>query len=81
MQKNKKKKEKEMITKVTNSSFISEIVEQKVMVEVLDVSMKTGAVYRFYDVPKDVCKKFRAAKSKGKFFTQNIKDNYMWEEL
>lgn len=64
-----------------NSTFLKEIETKKVMVEVLDVSFKDGRVYRFYDVPKNVVIAFTKAKSKGRFFTTKIKDNYMFESI
>lgn len=64
-----------------NSTFLKEIEFKRVKVQVLDVLFKDGKKYRFYDVPQTVVTAFERAKSKGRFFTTKIKDNYMFEQL
>ena len=41
----------------------------------LIVEFKHGGRYEYYDVPEDVFKKMVAARSKGRFFQDNIRDD------
>ena len=47
--------------------------------EVLEVEFASGAVYRYLNVSPDVFENFRFARSKGRFFNEQIKDAYRWE--
>jgi hypothetical protein len=45
------------------------------------VTFVTGRVYAYADVPPDVHRTFRASGSKGRFFNQEIRDNYDCREI
>jgi hypothetical protein len=47
----------------------------------LVVTFVTGRVYAYADVPPDVHNAFRASGSKGRFFNQEIRDNYDCREV
>jgi KTSC domain len=47
----------------------------------LVVTFVTGRVYAYADVPPDVHSAFRASGSKGRFFNQEIRDNYDCREI
>ena len=42
----------------------------------LIVEFKHGGRYEYYDVPEDVFKKMVAARSRGRFFQDHIRDDY-----
>ena len=48
--------------------------------EMLEVEFLSGAVYRYRGVHEDVFEAVRAAPSKGRFFNEQIKDAYHWQE-
>lgn len=45
---------------------------------VLIVEFKTGATYKYYDVPLEVFERMRVASSKGQFLAQNVKGYYRY---
>jgi hypothetical protein len=47
----------------------------------LVVTFVTGRVYAYAEVPPDVHNAFRASGSKGRFFNQEIRDNYDCREI
>ena len=47
----------------------------------LTVTFVTGRVYAYAAVPPDVHNAFRASGSKGRFFNQEIRDNYDCREI
>jgi hypothetical protein len=47
----------------------------------LTVTFATGRVYVYAAVPPDVHNAFRASGSKGRFFNQEIRDNYDCREI
>ena len=47
----------------------------------LVVTFVTGRVYAYADVPPDVHSAFRASGSNGRFFNQEIRDNYDCREI
>jgi hypothetical protein len=47
--------------------------------EVLEVEFTSRAVYRYRGVSEEVFEGFLAARSKGTYFNQHIKDAYPWE--
>lgn len=63
------------------SSVIKSTEHLEVVVNVLDVELKNGSVYRYFGVPKKVASQFEKAESKGKFFVEKIKNNYAFEQL
>jgi lysyl-tRNA synthetase class 2 len=49
--------------------------------EVLEVEFSSGTVYRYLRVSLAVFEAFLAARSKGRFFNERIKDAYPWEQV
>lgn len=47
----------------------------------LVVAFKSGAYYRYDEVPQDVADEFASAHSKGKYLNLNIKNAYAWKLL
>jgi hypothetical protein len=56
-----------------NSSFIEAITHTR---KTLFVKMKTGAIYGYKNVPTDLAARFAKAKSKGRFYSKNIKGSF-----
>ena len=46
---------------------------------ILEVGFVPGILYRYHGVPTEVYDALCAARSKGKFFNEHIKDCYPWE--
>lgn len=44
--------------------------------QVLEVEFQSGAIYRYFGVPKSEWKSFREASSKGKYLNERIKNRY-----
>ncbi|PYP84952.1 MAG: KTSC domain-containing protein [Blastocatellia bacterium AA13] len=44
--------------------------------EILRVEFQNGGVYNYYDVPDSVFKQMSQASSKGKFFMDNVREEY-----
>ena len=49
--------------------------------QALIVTVTTGRVYRYNEVPPDVAERFRGAFSKGRFFNARIRDRFGFTEL
>ncbi|MDP2946641.1 MAG: KTSC domain-containing protein [Nanoarchaeota archaeon] len=49
--------------------------------EILEIEFKSGGVYQYWSVPKQVYESFMGAYSKGQFFRDNIKENYNCREV
>jgi hypothetical protein len=49
--------------------------------EILELELVSGCVYRYLGICLDIYEDFRAARSMGKFFNENIRDAYPWERL
>ena len=47
----------------------------------LVITFVTGRVYAYADVPPELHSAFRASGSKGRFFNQEIRDNYDCREI
>jgi hypothetical protein len=47
----------------------------------LDVELKTGRAYRYFDVPQSAFHALLAAKSKGSFYNDHIRDVYLYVRL
>lgn len=47
----------------------------------LKVTFITGRRYLYAEVPEDVARRFRSARSKGRYFNANIRDRYPYREL
>jgi KTSC domain-containing protein len=49
--------------------------------EMLEVEFASGALYRYHGIPAEVFDALYAARSKGKFFNEHIRDAYPWEQV
>ncbi|HWL62180.1 MAG TPA: KTSC domain-containing protein [Steroidobacteraceae bacterium] len=47
----------------------------------LVIVFQTGRRYAYYDVPPDVHESMRAARSRGTFFNERIRDRYSYSRL
>lgn len=47
----------------------------------LVIGFQTGRRYAYYDVPPDVHEGMRAARSRGTFFNERIRDRYSYSRL
>ena len=50
-------------------------------VDQLELEFRSGAVYRYFHVPKHVFSDLLAAKSKGQFFNANIRNCFTFQEV
>jgi hypothetical protein len=66
-------------TKV-ESSMIDEVAYQSGS-ELLFVRFKNGSLYSYEDVPKHLFDELLNSESKGKFFTNNIKKDYVFKKV
>src|SRR5678815_894891 len=48
---------------------------------ILDVQFHSGAVYRYWSVPKEVHAQFLEAPSKGRYFSAQIRSKYPFQKL
>ena len=48
---------------------------------VLEVEFRSGAVYRYYAVPRDVFSSLRKASSKGAFLNRRIRDRFRYARV
>ncbi len=48
---------------------------------VLEVTFRSGRIYRYFDVPRNVYEKLLAAPSIGSYFNKTIRPNYRMESL
>lgn len=44
--------------------------------KVLVVQFKHGGIYNYYDVPQSVFDEMKVASSKGRFFVDNVREDY-----
>lgn len=49
--------------------------------EVLDVEFRSGGIYRYHDVPRNIFAELMAADSKGRFFARHIRNHFRHERL
>jgi hypothetical protein len=47
----------------------------------LDITFTSGKTYRYLHVPPEVYDGLLDAESKGEFFNENIKDDFVWCEI
>jgi hypothetical protein len=47
----------------------------------LDLAFRSGALYRYFTVPRAIVDGLRAADSKGAYFNQHIKDRFPYRRL
>lgn len=58
------------------SSFIDAIAYSPIA-QVLEVRLKSGKRYPFFNVPREIYEDFKASPSKGKFFQKLIRKDYL----
>ena len=46
--------------------------------ETLEIEFQNG-IYQYFDVPKTIFEELMSTSSKGRYFNQNIKDDYQYE--
>lgn len=61
-----------------NSGLFSAVLYQQ-DVHQLYLRFRDGNVYRYFDCPESVYKEFLVAESKGRYFSQHIRDHYRHE--
>lgn len=49
--------------------------------QMLEIEFRTGAIYRYRDVPETVSAAFSRARSKGKFFSTVIRGKYDYDKV
>ncbi len=64
---------------VESSSIAS--VGYKRTSKLLEIEFRSGAIYRYREVPKSVFTAFRAARSKGHFFSTQVRGKYAFDKL
>ena len=47
----------------------------------LDLEFRSGAIYRYFTVPRTIVEALRAADSKGAYFNRYIKDHFPHQRL
>jgi len=69
-----------MIYKKFNSStlFSASYIEES---KVLEVKFNRGAIYRYFDIPKEIFVALCEAESAGSFFNKNIAAKFKYERI
>ena len=49
--------------------------------KLLEIEFRSGAIYRYRDVPKKVFKAFSTSQSKGHFFSAEIRGKYPYDKV
>ena len=49
--------------------------------QILEIEFHHGAIFRYFDVPKEVFEEFISADSYGSYFMYNIKNQYKYEQI
>ena len=49
--------------------------------KLLEIEFRSGAIYRYRDVPKKVFTAFSASQSKGHFFSAEIRGKYTYDKV
>lgn len=65
----------------TIDSSAIEAVQYDATRQWLDVELTNRRVYRYFDVPAEVYRSFMAADSKGRFYNDEIRDEYEYARL
>jgi len=47
----------------------------------LDLEFRTGAIYRYFAVPRPVFEELIAAESKGTYFNRHVRDSFRYQRL
>jgi hypothetical protein len=56
-------------------------VGYEVHTKILEIEFQSGEVYQYLDVPAAVHRKFQSAGSKGRYFNDEIRDDYEFVRL
>lgn len=48
---------------------------------VLEIEFESGRVYQYFDVPEDLYNEMLTSDSKGRFFNQNIRNKFPYQEV
>lgn len=67
-----------MRSRQVDSSSIASVGHED---DVLEVRFRNGGVYRYFDVPEEVCAALMEAESKGRFFNRHIRGVFRCERL
>jgi hypothetical protein len=49
--------------------------------QLLYLEFRSGAIYRYFDIPFVLYDEFLAADSKGRFFSRHIRDRFAFEQV
>lgn len=49
--------------------------------QTLEIEFRSGAIYEYYNVPQNIYDGLMSASSYGKYFNQNIRDNYQYSKV
>lgn len=66
-----------MTSKAINS--LDYRIENKI--HILDIEFKSGGIYRYFNVPTNIFTNLANAKSRGRYFRENIRDEYIFERV
>jgi hypothetical protein len=66
-------------TPVTSTSLAS--VGYGAASRTLEIEFRSGALYRYHAVPAEVHRALMSAESKGRYFSQHIRDRYRFERV
>ena len=47
----------------------------------LELAFRSGAIYRYRDVPEPVFQELLSAESKGRFFNQHIRNRFLYAKI
>lgn len=59
------------------SSVISAVGHTRV----LEIEFESGRLYQYFDVPEDIYLAMLESESKGKYFNQNIRNKFPYQEI
>jgi hypothetical protein len=70
-----------MATRVDLSSTLLQAAAYQPEDELLEVEFRTGAVYRYCDVPVSIYEELLQADSKGRYFNQHIRNRFPTKKI
>lgn len=68
-----------VLAKIESSNI--ESFGYEVQNSLLGISFKSGGLYFYFGVPKNIFEALQQANSKGSYFSQNIKDRYQFTKV
>ena len=48
---------------------------------ILEIEFKSGSIYQYFDVPREIYDELMRAQSKGKYFWRWIRDEFEYEKI